>query len=77
MIRAVKKLAQQQALDGIITASSHVTVDAQLQRALFLKVGKPALILSNAPLGFHDESIGERECILATMADSDMELNFG
>ncbi len=76
VIRAVKKLVQEQSMDGVITVSSHVTIDAQLQRALFFKVGKPALILTNAPLELSDDSIGARRCVLATMTESDMELNF-
>lgn len=76
ILTASKSLAKASGCDGIVTMSSHVFFDEMLRKAIFLKVGRPALILTNAKLDVPSERITARDFVYATMADGDIDLNY-
>jgi hypothetical protein len=75
ILKAVKKLAGKYGYDGILTMSSHNVFDKMLKNSLFIKVGKPVVILTNDEMQFPEEKITNREFIFSTIADSDTDYN--
>jgi len=76
VLGAAKKLAKLGGFDGIFTMSSHRFFDENLKSSSFLKVGNPIVMLTNADLDLDTEKMNERKAVLATMADSDLDLYF-
>lgn len=76
ILTATKKLANLGGFDGIFTMSSHRFFDNIFKRSFFLKVGKPIVILTNAKLDIDTKSMNERNAVIATMAESDLDFYF-
>lgn len=76
ILTAAKKLAILGGFDGIFTMSSHRFFDNIFKRSFFLKVGKPIVILTNAELVIDSKRMNEREAVIATMAESDLDFYF-
>jgi len=76
ILQAAKKLAKLGGFDGIFTMSSHRFFDEMLKGNFFLKVGRPIIILTNANLDIDIKRINERNAVLATMAESDLDFYF-
>jgi GNAT superfamily N-acetyltransferase len=70
ILRASKKIARLLSFDGIVTASSHVFFNQGLKDEKFFPAGKPAPILSTI-------STSAKPAVYFTMADADIDLNFG
>ncbi len=75
IIKAVKKVAGMNKLDGIFTTSSLKNSDKILSHNAFIKIGS-LNILTNAKINYDEDKINKRDFILATMADSDYDFNF-
>jgi len=76
ILQAAKKLAKLGRFDGIFTMSSHRFFDNILKRSFFLKVGNPIVILTNAELDIGTKRINERNAVVATIAESDLDFYF-
>lgn len=76
ILQASKLLARKAHCDGVYTISTVQFFDACLKRSLFFKRPKPITILTNAGINFPRTKIEQRKCVLATMADSDMDYYF-
>ena len=77
ILSAVKTISRTLRTDGILTMSSFHSFDSFLMKNRFLKVGKPILIMSNIKLSCSSSDILNNNCIITTMADSDIEFNSG
>lgn len=76
ILSASKSLAKTGRRDGVITMSSHRFFDQILKNSLFVKVGTPALILTNAKLDVSKRVVKQRNFVYATMADGDIDFNY-
>jgi GNAT superfamily N-acetyltransferase len=76
ILHAVKKLAKLGGFDGIFTMSSYRFFDENLKGCSFFKVGKPIVMLTNAELDIDPKRISERNAVIATMAESDLDFYF-
>jgi GNAT superfamily N-acetyltransferase len=76
ILLTAKKLAKLGGFDGIFTMSSFRFFDENLKRSSFLKVGKPIVILTNAELDIDPKRINQRNAVIATMAESDLDFYF-
>jgi hypothetical protein len=63
--------------DGVITHSSHRFFDRELKSNMFFKVGRDNFIMTYSKFHFPQNAFEERNFVLATSADSDVDLNFG
>lgn len=77
ILDASKRVARMLKCDGIITASSLKYFDNILKKNLFIRIGRPGLIMTNASINFNNVNIKKRNFVYATMADSDYDLIFG
>lgn len=77
IMKASKLLASKMRLDGVITGSTHSFFDGEFKRARFRKIGNEGLIMTSAKLGISDDNILKRNAAYVTMADCDVDLNFG
>jgi len=76
IIYAAKRLAKRLRFDGVFTMSSHRFFDDMLKKNRFIKIGRPIHIMTNAKLEFSRQQIDERNCVYATMAESDLDYYF-
>lgn len=76
ILKASQSIAKSVNADGVITISSHLSLDRVLQKAQFFSVGKPAPIVSTL-LNTCDDFKNKKVDIHLSMADSDLDLNFG
>jgi len=76
ILKACKDLAKTFKLDGVVTSSSSSIFDKMLKKEGFFKASKETPIVSTLMSG--QEMIDEsKKEIFVTMADSDLDLNFG
>lgn len=76
ILQAAKNIARGLGFDGLVSAGSHESINKAFVKEGFLPVGKPAPIVST----FRDDSltVGNPHIeIYITMADADLDLNFG
>ncbi len=76
ILAAAKKIARENKVDGIITLSSHVVLDRELRKSIFIKVWSPYDIYTNVHINFPEEKIKQRTVAHITMVDSDLEFCF-
>ncbi len=76
VVAAVKRLASQLKMDGILTVSSHQFFDHELQKKLFFTLGKPFLVLSNQKFEFTQKKIERRQVLHLTPVDGDIEFAY-
>lgn len=77
IVQTVKDLAILNRCDGVVTMHSHAFFDSVLKKSGFNNDDKPLLIVSTAKIDLPDDSIESRNGIFATMADCDIDINFG
>lgn len=73
ILSACKMLVSLIKYDGIITMSSHRFFDQILKKNMFLRIGKPQIIISNIETNSNKEVISSRNLIYATITDCDNE----
>lgn len=76
ILQAAKSLAKNVRADGIFTMSSHCFFDDGLANERFFRRRQPIAILTNAALAVPAARIAQRQFIVATMADSDLDFYF-
>ena len=74
ILRAAKKIAADAHLDGVVMASTHAQIEDALNRERFMAAGKPSSVIAYLP---SDEFSPSVTSIGLTMADSDLDFNFG
>jgi len=76
LLIAVKLLARIARCEGVITMSSHRFFDRMLKGSFFVRMGEPAVVLTNAQLHVPQKRIGERTLVYTTMADGDIDFDY-
>jgi hypothetical protein len=61
----------------VVTGSSHELFDKGLKGNMFFKVGRENIIIAYPEFDYPANDIQARKMVLATLADSDADLNFG
>jgi len=76
ILEGLQQLAKKLDTDGVIMISSNKKLDKLLRKYEFSDVGNPSPIVSNVFKQMNNLQ-GENPPIHITMADSDLDLNFG
>ncbi len=76
LIKAVKKIASNLRLSVIIAGSSLKITDEIFESKRFKSIGRPRPIITNKIFKEEQQRISKREFVLATLADSDGEINW-
>jgi len=77
IIKCAKKITRDLKLDGLFTASSVNNFSRVMKDEGFISVGKPAPIVSTVGSMLSSGSPERKNAIYITMADADLDLNFG
>ena len=77
IVEASKKLAELNRYDGVITMHSHSFFEPGLKKNSFQFDDIPYLIVSNAKIKLQTASIEKSNNLFSTMADCDIDINFG
>jgi len=77
ILRAAKKITKDTDLDGLVSVSSYDYFSSVFKKEGFFTVGKPAPIVSTVYDTLPAGNISKETTIFITMADSDVDLNFG
>jgi len=77
VLKASKSLTKEMNLDGVLSFSSHHFFDKGFRKNNFFQIGSPLPFSSNMNLDFPSEKINNRKMTYITMADIDMDFDFG